>query len=436
MKLSSILGLNARFQLYSYPYNLRLGKKIAASKLLTKKVLERSKIPYPHICGKFTNLEDIENFNWLSLPASFALKPSRGLGGQGIIVARRRSIESSKGSPLWVTTQRKRISIEDLKLHAGDILDGAYSLGNVPDTAYIEEFVGRHKAFRKYAYRGTPDIRILVFNKIPIMAMLRLPTRESGGRANLHQGAIGVGVDIATGITTYAVWNGRSIKFKPETKRKLHGLKVPFWDKILEIAISCQEASNLGYIGVDIVLHPKFGPMVLELNSEPGLDIQLANLAGLRKRLERVEDLKVLDKEHGVKIAKSLFASSFAAKVKAQEGGVKRVGVFEKIQLKDFSGKIHEIEAKIDTGAWRTSIDRGLAKSLGLLVDENIILKKNMVKTTMGEEKRSVIAVSFVLSGKRVKTSASVAARQHLRKKIVIGRRDLVGFTVELNQPN
>lgn len=434
MKLSSILGLNARFQFYSYPYNLRCGKKIAASKLLTKRVLGKAGVQIPHIFARFKNYESITNFDWKSLPSSFALKPSRGLGGQGIIVVKKKSTESTKLSPLWVTTQRKRVSQEDLRLHAEDILDGAYSLGNLPDIAYIEEFVGRHKAFRKYAYRGTPDIRVIVFNSIPVMAMLRLPTRQSGGRANLHQGAIGVGVDIATGITTHAVLNGETIKFKPGTKRKLHGLKIPFWDKILEVAVSCQKASGLGYLGVDIVLHPEKGPLVLELNSEPGLDIQIANNSGLRKRLERVEELKVLDAEHGVKIARALFASSFATRVKAQEGKIKQVSVFEKIKLRDIRNRPHLVDAKIDTGAWRTSIDRSLAQNLGLLNPENIITKKKKVSSAMGEEKRPVIALDFSIAGKKVKTSASVASRKHLRKRIVIGRRDLAGFVVELNQ--
>jgi len=37
------------------------------------------------------------------------------------------------------------------------------------------------------------------------MAMLRLPTKESGGKANLQQGAIGLGIDMASGVTTSAV---------------------------------------------------------------------------------------------------------------------------------------------------------------------------------------------------------------------------------------
>jgi alpha-L-glutamate ligase-like protein len=170
-------------------------------------------------------------------------------------------------------------------------------MGNAPDVAFIQEYVGRHKVFRKYAYRGTPDIRIIVFNKVPIIAMLRLPTKESGGRANLHQGAIGVGIDIATGITTRALWHGEYIRYKPETKRKLHGIKIPYWEKVLETAVKAQIASGLGYLGADIVLHPEKGPMVLELNAQPGLQIQLANRVGLRRRLDKVEDLEIKDAE-------------------------------------------------------------------------------------------------------------------------------------------
>ena len=144
------------------------------------------------------------------MPNSFVLKPDKGFGGEGIIVVRKKA-ENQEG---WITTQRKLITVEDLKLHVLDILEGLYSMHNVPDVAFIEEYIGRHKVFRKYAYRGTPDIRVIVFNKVPVMAMLRLPTRESRGRANLHQGAIGVGIDIATGITTRAIHRDNFIRYK------------------------------------------------------------------------------------------------------------------------------------------------------------------------------------------------------------------------------
>src|SRR4030043_1455097 len=316
MKVSNILGLNARTQLFAYKYNTRRGKRIADSKLQTARILKIAGVPIPEIYKKFRDPRDVIDFDWINLPSSFALKPSRGLGGEGIIVVKKRAFKKDSNKKeleqrIWLTTQKTRASIDDLKLHTLDILEGAYSMGNVPDVAFIQEYIGRHKAFRKYAYRGTPDIRVIVFNKIPIMAMLRLPTKESGGRANLHQGAIGVGIDIATGITTKAIWHGEQIVFKPGTERKLRGIKIPNWTAILETAVAAQIASGLGYAGVDIVLHPEKGPMVLELNAQPGLQIQLANMEGLKRRLDRIDDLVVTDAEHGVRIAQLVFAGRY-----------------------------------------------------------------------------------------------------------------------------
>lgn len=425
MKVSSILGKNARSQLFSYPANTPRGRKIAASKILTKKILKKVDVPIPDIYANFKNHRKLLGFDWESLPSSFALKPSKGLGGEGIIVVKKRS----KDRTGWITTQREKVTIEDLRFHIFDILEGAYSMRNVPDIAFFEEYVGRHKAFKKYAYRGTPDIRIIVFNKVPVMAMLRLPTRESGGRANLHQGAIAVGVDITTGITTRAHWHGEFITHKPGTKRKLHGIKIPSWTKILEVAVKCQEATNLGYMGADIVLHPEKGPMVLEINYQPGLQIQLANRAGLRKRLERVEGLNVRDAEHGVRIAKALFAARFADRVKAEEG-LRTVHIFEtiKIKPKKLKKKV-PVEAKLDTGAWSTSIDRNLAEDLGLLTEDNILWYKT-VRSALGRQKRPVINLTFWLAGRKITTDANIAGRKRLKKKVVIGRKALKGFLV------
>ena len=428
-KISSILGLNARVKLFSYNYNKPLGKKIAGSKLRTKKTLRRAGIPVPDIYAKFRHPKDLIDFDWKKLPGTFALKPNKGMGGAGIIVIKKRAKDSSADSGLtWVTTQRKRVTVDDLKLHILDILEGAFSIRNVPDIAFVEEYVGRHKAFRRYAYRGTPDIRVIVFNKVPVMAMLRLPTKESKGKANLHQGAVGVGVDIATGITTKAIWHGKQIRQKPGTKRKLHGIKIPSWTKILEIAVQCSEVVDLGYVGVDVALHPEKGPVIWELNHQPGLSIQLANMEGLKKRLERVEDLEVKNAEHGVNIAKALFASTFADRVKA-EGGIRTIDVFEEVKIKGKDGKKMTMPAKIDTGAWRSSIDKTLAEDLGLLGENNILWEKT-VWSSIGREKRPVINITFWLKGKKIKTAAGVADRSRLRKPLIVGRRDLVGFLV------
>lgn len=427
MKVSHILGLNARTQLFSYRYNKPRGKGIAASKLATKRALFKSEeIKVPETYGIFKKPESVAKFDWQSLPDSFALKPNKGLGGEGIIVVKKRS----KDKKTWITTQRKKVTVDDLKLHVFDVLEGAFSIHNVPDTAYIEEFVDRHKAFKKYAYRGTPDIRVIVFNRVPIMAMLRLPTKESGGRANLHQGAIAVGIDITTGITTKAYWRKRYIKYKPGTKRKLNGIKIPKWTSILKTAVLSSELSKLGYLGADIVLHPEKGPMVLELNYQPGLQIQLANMAGLRKRLERIEDLEVKDADHGVRIAKALFAASFADRVKAEEG-IRTVKTIETVTIYAPGKKRIKAKARVDTGALRSSIDRELAREAGLLKDDNILWRnKYAYRSASGKQSRPVIGLTFRLAGRKIKTSASVADRSKLTTPVLIGRQDLAGFLV------
>jgi alpha-L-glutamate ligase-like protein len=449
MRLSNILGLNARTQLFSYPFNNSLGRTISASKVRTKKRLFDAGVPVPNIFVKFGGPKKIVKFDWKSLPESFALKPSKGLGGEGIIVVKKKVKAEDKrwklgplvfskkvsGGAAWITTQKNKVTEEDLKLHVLDILEGAYSVGNIPDIAFIEEYVGRHRAFRKYAFRGTPDIRVIVFNRVPVMAMLRLPTKESGGRANLHQGAVAVGIDMATGVTTKAYWHGRYIRYKPEGKKKLHGIRIPMWNRILEIAIEAGDAASLGYYGADVVLHPDKGPMILELNYQPGLSIQLANAAGLRKRLDRVEDMKVTSPEHGVKIARALFVSDFSDRVKMEEG-VKTISAIEEITLKGAKSKDQRKKAigKVDTGAWRTSINHSLADELGLLSKDNVLWSKS-VRNSMGVEERPIVGLTFWLSGRKIRTVASVAKRGSLKFPVIIGRRDLKGFLIDAHIP-
>lgn len=423
MKASAILGLNARSALFTGKYNSRKSKRIADSKLQTDRVLRLAKVAHPKIYKKFKNPNMVFDFKWSDLPDAFALKPSRGLGGEGIIVVKKRIDDTT-----WMTSSKIKVTAEDLKLHSLDILEGAFSMGNEPDSAFIQEYVGRHSTFRKLAFRGTPDIRIIVFNKIPVMAMLRLPTKESGGRANLHQGALGVGVDIASGITIKAICNNKEITLKPGTNRKLRGIKIPFWNTILETAVAGQVASGLGYAGVDIVLHPEKGPQIIELNAQPGLSIQLANQEGLKKRLERVDDINVISAEHGVKIAKALFASKFVQKVKNIDD-VKTIKAVEEVTIKSEHGISTKVLAKIDTGAWSSSIDMSLAKKLGLLRKNKIIATRKKL-SALGEEQRPVISLTFWLGGSKITTKVTVSDRKILRYQILIGRTDLQGFLV------
>ncbi|MFH1840694.1 MAG: sugar-transfer associated ATP-grasp domain-containing protein [Candidatus Shapirobacteria bacterium] len=422
---SQILGLNARNRQYLI-YNTSKGREIADSKLLTKKYLKKFEIPTPKVLKIFHSPEDVFKFDWISgLPDNFVLKPCSGFGGEGIIIVRKKA----KFAGEWHLMNNDIINVETLRLRALDILAGQFSLHNQPDKAFIEERIRIRKIFKKYAFHGTPDIRVLVFNRVPVLAMLRLPTPDSAGRANLHQGAIGVGIDLATGITTNAIYKGQMIKTIPWTKRKINGLKIPHWNTILTLAVKAQEAiAQLGFLGVDMLLDKERGPLIVELNARPGLEIQNANKIPLKRRLDRVEGLEVLDADHGVRIAKALFAARFADRVMVEEG-VKTLNVFEKVRIILPDNKRLEILAKIDTGAWRTSLDRALAENCGLLKKDNVLWAKQ-VRGSLGSEDRPVINFKYYLAGRKINTIAGVADRRNLKYAIIIGRRDLIGFLV------
>ena len=423
-KTRHLLGMNARNLLFIQPSSPKKLKAIVDNKLQTKEVLEASHLPIPKVYKIFSTKKDLDSFSWKSLPNSFVVKPNMGFGGEGILVV----FGTKKNG--WTKQDGSILTLSDIKLQILDILDGNFSLNNLPDVAYIEQKIKTHRFFKKISYRGTPDIRVIVYNKIPVMAMLRLPTQESGGRANIHQGAVAVGIEIATGITTKAWWKGRAIKYFSGTKRKLNGLKIPEWDQILYTASEAQQASGLGFLGVDIVLDRDEGIQILELNARPGLSIQLANLSPLKRRLERVEDLKVKDTGKAVSIAKELFGGEIERSIE-EITGQPVIGSRVKVEILTKDKKRHTISAKIDTGAWRTAIGYEVAESLGL-AHEVIGAKK--VRAAFGKEERPIIPLTYFLGNKKIKTEVFMADRSKMKYDIIIGRRDLGGFLISVKK--
>jgi alpha-L-glutamate ligase-like protein len=164
-----------------------------------------------------------------------------------------------------------------------------HSLGGRPDAALIQQRVWLHAAFEPLAANGIPDVRIIFYRGEPAMAMLRLPTRASGGRANLHQGGLGVGIDLGSGRTCHAVLADRTVRRHPDTRAELIGVSIPHWSSMLALGRCVAAALGLGYLGVDIVLDPDRGPLLLEANARPGLAIQHANGAGLLPSLRAID---------------------------------------------------------------------------------------------------------------------------------------------------
>jgi len=456
-KSKMVLGMNARNLKFIQPNNPRSAIKIVDNKLRTKKVLVKHGLPVSGLIGKISNRKEFYQFDWTNLPSSFALKPNRGLGGEGIMVTFGR-----KKNGKWVLPNDREATLPEIMMRALNILDGDYSMDGAPDSAFFEERLKIHPTFKLYSYKGIPDVRVIIYNKVPIMAMLRLPTKRSNGKANLHKGGIGVGIDIASGTTTYAIRDDYLVETLEDIKLPLRGIKIPFWEDILELAIQAATACGLNYTGVDIAIDREKGPMILELNARPGLSIQNANMAALKERLMRVKGLKVKTAKRGIKLSKELFGGEIEEEVE-ELTGKKVLGIINKIVIKDKDGKEHEVEAKIDTGAGISSIDEQLARDLGfgeavdfyqgfnfktVMTKEEVEalskqkvykeLKKHqdivaVVKTysSHGISYRIEVPLKVQLGGIEITSNASVITREHLLYPMIIGRRDLKKFLID-----
>lgn len=457
-----ILGMNARNLEFIRPNNLRRAKRLADDKLRSKKMLMKAEMPVPKLIGKIKNVDELEDFDWTTLPESFVLKPNRGFGGEGILVVygKKKSLFN-----VWIKADGSLVTIDDLKTHIRNIIDGSFSLSGVPDIAFFEERMKLLKLFKPYAYKGIPDIRVIIYNKVPVMAMLRLPTKVSSGKANLQQGAIGVGIDLATGVTTTAVLGkNKLIEHVPGTRLLLSGIKIPYWKTILTLAVRTQEISGLGFLGADVAIDRDLGPVFLELNARPGLSIQIANLDGLLGRLRRVEGLKIKTVEKGVAVGMNLFGGEIEEEIE-DISGKKIIGTVEKVKLIGKDGKEIEVEAKIDTGAQSSSLDIEMAKQLGLeetmsrfseidfspyvISPENESrIKKDILEkykdkipdledvavifSASGSSIRPVVKIEFEMDNEKVVSKINLVERKNLKYPMIIGKKDLKQFLIEV----
>jgi len=306
LQKKGIIGLNKRNADYILSHNARQHYPLVDDKLKTKQLAEEAGLATPPLYGVIQYASDVQRLHSLIASyQSFVIKPGHGSAGAGIIVIKGRI------GDYYQTGTDALVSDGELRFHIQSTLGGVFSLGGQPDHVLIEYCVQFDPVFEAITYRGVPDIRVIVFLGYPIMSMVRLPTRMSGGRANLHQGALGAGIDMATGCTLTAVWQNNIVTEHPDTLQPLEGVEIPGWERILEISAQTFELTGLGYLGVDIVLDKEKGPLLLELNARPGLNIQIGNCAGLNPRLEAVlaiddEKLSVAER---IQFSKEHFAS-------------------------------------------------------------------------------------------------------------------------------
>jgi alpha-L-glutamate ligase-like protein len=279
-----VLGMNRRNAEYIMRSNPRSSFPLVDDKLKTKQLAEAHQIPTPplfHVIEHHGDMPGLEKV--LSGHQDFVVKPARGAGGSGIVLVK----GHTPGG--FIKQNGEVLLVEDLTYHISDILSGIYSLEGLEDRAFVESLVHPDTIFDAVTYCGVPDIRIIVYRGVPAMSMVRLPTQASDGKANLHRGAIGVGIDMAEGTTLAGVHRSGVVTHHPDTNKPVTGIQVPHWERMLLIAAKAVDMTGLHYLGVDLVIDQERGPLLLELNARPGLQIQIANQAGLLRRLELID---------------------------------------------------------------------------------------------------------------------------------------------------
>ncbi|WP_370981106.1 alpha-L-glutamate ligase-like protein [Agaribacterium sp. ZY112] len=292
LKGMGVLGMNRRNHHYIGRYNDRSLYPLVDNKLNTKQLALEFGVSTPKLIAVVDNQHDVPRVGIiLGKHKGFCIKPAKGSGGKGILVITESRLADDGQQLQFCKPSGEWVGLAYVQRHISNILAGLFSLGGATDVAMVETLLVPNKELAAFSFQGVPDIRVIVFRGIPVMAMMRLACAASHGKANLHQGAIGVGLDIHSGEAVHAVQNDHRIELHPDTDIELNSLFVPHWDELLELSMACQEISGLGYLGVDLVIDQHEGPTLLELNARPGLSIQIANNAGLIPRLSAIESL-------------------------------------------------------------------------------------------------------------------------------------------------
>ncbi len=283
---AGVVGINRRNLTLVYPNNARRDYPLADDKLLAKERFRAAGVPVPETLATCDGLYAVPGtVEALVGRGRFVVKPSNGSGGGGILVVG--DWDAAAGG--WRKSGGALVTPVTLARHLADIVFGVHS-NQLEDRAFVERRVEPHALFASLWADGLCDVRVITLRTRPVMSMIRVPTAESGGRANLHQGGLGIALDLATGRTFRAVHHGRAVERHPESGAPLLGLQVPGWPAVLDTARRAAAAVPLGYLGIDVVVDVAAGPLVLEINARPGLEIQNVNGQGLTEALTQAEE--------------------------------------------------------------------------------------------------------------------------------------------------
>jgi len=249
---------------------------------LAKQILEDNDIPCARTYAVIEKIGMIpEHWNKLQKYDSLAIKPANGSGGEGIKIL----FKNQDGG--WISGGEEMCT-DQIYLFLANIIMGFFSLGT-SDRVLIEECIIPHDCFHSIYPAGVADLRIILYKEQVALGMLRVPTDKSDGKANLHQGGLGIGIDLETGCMTQGYDGSDYYDIHPDTQAPIKNTAIPYWTEILDLSYKAAKNFPLKYLGVDIVIDKNKGPMVMEVNVRPGLGIQMVNQQGLKQILEKID---------------------------------------------------------------------------------------------------------------------------------------------------
>ena len=359
-----LLWQNARNLNYIKEYNTKFARKLADSKLKTKDFLKSKWVNVPETLFILKKHEEINDSIFDRLKPPFVVKPNGGFWGKWILI-----FDAIDASWSYITNNKEVYTKKDLKNHFWDILDWFYSLSWNRDKVVIEKKIELDEEIELLWKYWLPDLRIIVFNMVPIMAMLRVPTEESHWKANLHAWACWVWIDIWTWKLTYISHYSSIIKSIPGIG-DIRWIKIPNWDKVLNLSVKVQQVTKIGYLWCDVVLDKRDWPLLLEMNIRPWLELQIANLAPLKDRLERVEWLYVNTVEKWVRLWRDLFSWDIEEKIR-NISWKKVIGSKEYLKIV-YNNREHKYLTDIKPSSSKSYIDKNFAIDVLWISDKDL----------------------------------------------------------------
>jgi len=176
--------------------------------------------------------------------------------------------------------------------------------------------------------------------------------------------------------------------------------------------------TNIGYLAVDLTLDKELGPVLLEVNARAGLMVQVANLAPLKSRLQRVGGLKVSSPEKGVRIAEELFGE----KVSRKNAVVSDKPIISSREIIEITGEGFTLEEPAGI-----SPEREETVFAPDLIEE--LRKRKALEPVNGS--LDTFRMKFSLQDKKIQTIVRAASIALPETRVLIGRRDLAGFLID-----